>query len=289
MEQTTGDAGFHQRLGHVLGALGGNRFWPSLTAMLRDVVTFDSWVALLFRREQPPLVLHPGYNSHAETALFSSYTRELYVLDPFYLFSKDFGMDRASGLYRLDEVAPECFRETEYFRRYFARMVGVDELQFLLPTEEGVLSLSLGSRTAFAQQDLSFLCRYEPWLIPLLRQAALADAGRAQQRDDQAGERWSAPSLEERLRQVPRLTDREVQTALLVLAGHSTKGIAYEMSISPETVKVHRRNLYDKLGISTQAALFALFLTRDSAPPNSARLDPQVPRLVASNSGGAKG
>jgi DNA-binding CsgD family transcriptional regulator len=69
-------------------------------------------------------------------------------------------------------------------------------------------------------------------------------------------------SLEERLRNRgdARLTDREVQTALLVLAGHSTKGIANEMGISPETVKVHRRNVYDKLGVSTQAALFALFL-----------------------------
>jgi hypothetical protein len=115
VEPTTGDAGFHQRLGQVLGALRGNRFWPSLSAMLRDVVRFDSWVALIFRREQAPLVRHPGYNSQAETALFCSYTRELYVLDPFYLFSKDFGVDRASGLYRLDEVAPE------YFRRHCAR------------------------------------------------------------------------------------------------------------------------------------------------------------------------
>jgi DNA-binding CsgD family transcriptional regulator len=40
------------------------------------------------------------------------------------------------------------------------------------------------------------------------------------------------------------LTDREEQTALLVLAGHSTKGIAYELGISPETVKVHRRNFF---------------------------------------------
>ena len=34
------------------------------------------------------------------------------------------------------------------------------------------------------------------------------------------------------------------------------------LAISAETVKVHRRNLYAKLGIASQAELFSQFLAR---------------------------
>lgn len=57
-----------------------------------------------------------------------------------------------------------------------------------------------------------------------------------------------------------RLTAREVETARLILQGFSSKAIAQQLSISPETVKVHRRNLYHKLNVSGHGELFALVL-----------------------------
>jgi len=227
---------------------------------------------MIFRTGLPPLVLHQGYNNQLEVGLFAGYVRELHVLDPFFVFSQGLGGggNFTPGLYRLDQVAPECFRETEYFQRYFVRMVGADEVQFLLPLENsGVLSFSLGRRVAFTEPDIGALCLYQPWLLQLMRHAALADEGRVLADVGEPGNGEPPPTLEERLRQrgTPRLTDREVQTALLVLAGHSSKGIACELGISPETVKVHRRNLYDKLGVSTQAAMFALFMPTDAAAP----------------------
>ena len=56
------------------------------------------------------------------------------------------------------------------------------------------------------------------------------------------------------------LSEREREIVALVLQGHSTQSIAGRLDISPGTVKIHRRNLYRKLGIGTQAALFASFL-----------------------------
>ncbi len=47
-----------------------------------------------------------------------------------------------------------------------------------------------------------------------------------------------------------RLTLREIETARLILQGSSSKAIAQQMGISPETVKVHRRNLYRKLNVN---------------------------------------
>jgi DNA-binding CsgD family transcriptional regulator len=56
------------------------------------------------------------------------------------------------------------------------------------------------------------------------------------------------------------LSEREREIVALVLQGHSTESIAGRLDISPGTVKIHRRNIYRKLGIGTQAELFASFL-----------------------------
>jgi DNA-binding CsgD family transcriptional regulator len=65
------------------------------------------------------------------------------------------------------------------------------------------------------------------------------------------------------------LTEREMAIARMVLRGNSSKAIADRLAISPETVKVHRRHLYSKLGISTQPELFSRFIEAlgdDAAP-----------------------
>lgn len=59
-----------------------------------------------------------------------------------------------------------------------------------------------------------------------------------------------------------RLTVHEIETARLILQGFSSKAIARQMGISPETVKVHRRNLYHKLNVNGHGELFALVLQR---------------------------
>ena len=246
---------FHQRLGHILSHATDEGFWPALAAFLRHSVAFDSWVAMIFRENQSPYVLHEGDGDILGDELFDEYVRGLYVLDPFYLFSMS---SFRPGIFRLDEVAAEHFRETEYYLRYFAHNVVADEIQFLTPLPgRGVLSLSLGSKRRFTDTEIGALCLYAPWILPLLHIPAQTIHANASEDviPTQVG-------IEERLRRraEPNLTDREVQTAILLLAGHSTKGIAAHMGISPETVKVHRRNLYDKLGVSTQAGIFALFL-----------------------------
>jgi DNA-binding CsgD family transcriptional regulator len=45
------------------------------------------------------------------------------------------------------------------------------------------------------------------------------------------------------------LTKREPELTRLMLRGHSVKSAAWEMRISPDTIKMHRKNLYAKLNI----------------------------------------
>lgn len=56
------------------------------------------------------------------------------------------------------------------------------------------------------------------------------------------------------------LTHRERQITQLLLRGHSSKSTARELGIAPGTVMVHKRNLFAKLGITSQYELFSSFI-----------------------------
>ena len=62
-----------------------------------------------------------------------------------------------------------------------------------------------------------------------------------------------------------QLTARELDVGRLMLSGCSNKEIARKLEISAETVKVHKKHIYSKLGIKSQSELFSIFLQAQSA------------------------
>ncbi len=56
------------------------------------------------------------------------------------------------------------------------------------------------------------------------------------------------------------LTPRERQVVELTLRGHSADAIGKRLGISSGTVRIHRRNIYSKLRISSQGELFSEFI-----------------------------
>ena len=56
------------------------------------------------------------------------------------------------------------------------------------------------------------------------------------------------------------LTRRELEVLSLLAAGQSNKQIADSQSVSPNTVKFHVRNLFEKLGVHSRSQATALYL-----------------------------
>ena len=56
------------------------------------------------------------------------------------------------------------------------------------------------------------------------------------------------------------LTPREREVVEFTLKGHSADAVGTILGISPGTVRIHRRNIYAKLRISSQGELFSRFI-----------------------------
>lgn len=260
------DIAWHRSVGQLIEGLDQPNFWTQLVRLLNQYVGFDSWVVLLFSNQQRPEVFAecPGEDGGPDQ-LFQDYLKGLYLLDPFYIASREVPR---TGLYRLSEVAPEHFELTEYYQRYFRLNVVADEIQFNYQLEGGrTLCLSLGSTHRFSAEQIALLSLIQPWVLALLRQRlphelreAIAPAPAVAQVD------WRR-QLEASVQPFKgaQLTARELDVGRLMLSGCSSKEIARKLEISIETVKVHKKHLYSKLGIKSQSELFSLFLQAQNA------------------------
>jgi DNA-binding CsgD family transcriptional regulator len=121
------------------------------------------------------------------------------------------------------------------------------------------LCLSLGSRRRFSPGQVALLDLIRPWVAGLMRQRLAFEPAAA----DHAPPRrpGAHDGFEQAMAQLGTpLTARELDVIRLILSGRSNKEVANKLSISAETVKVHRRNIYGKLAINSQSELFSLFL-----------------------------
>jgi DNA-binding CsgD family transcriptional regulator len=166
----------------------------------------------------------------------------------------------AAGVYRLRDVAPDAFQRSQYFTEYYQQTTLLDELTFIAyPKPDVSLNICLGrdaaSARAFSAAEVVLAQRLAPILTALVEQhwAGLAPGGGV---DDITADVMGALQQRHGI----RLSPRQAEVALMILRGHSTPAIGLRLGLSPQTVKVFRRQLYAKCTISSQAELFVLMM-----------------------------
>lgn len=249
-------------LAHVVDALETDRFFAALRDFINAAVRIDNCVALVFSCDAPPLILHQ-WSPQQPNYFQMLYCQGAYVLDPFYRVSLD---DRRGGTHLLDDIAPDSFNESEFYQTYYRKVQMIDEIGLLFPIDDKrTLHLSLGRRAQsepYTAEDVACVRGIEPLLQSfLLRHARQAiDLWRQAPQDVPHTDSADGALITTRWLAAYHVTGREAEIAAMVLRGHSNTSIGLTLNISTETVKVHRRNLYAKVRISSQAELFLLFI-----------------------------
>lgn len=225
---------------------------------LGELAPLTSFIVFDFAIDRQPALIDSNYDLDYLMHQMSQYRSGLYLLDPFWRTV----VEGQTGLLRLDDIAPEDFRQSEYFLRHYQATGVVDELRYVVPLHPGrsvhvfvereapLSAFDAGERGRFADVEALVRTFVEPHFARRDRQRRQASPPRP------------AFDLREQIHamQPGQITARESDIIELMLKGHSAKSMARVLDIEEGTVTNHKRNIYAKIGIHSQAQLFDRFL-----------------------------
>ncbi len=257
---------WHQAIGRASAGLHTQQFPAMLIEALGQLVNIESVMITLEYTDRCPVLLYDqGFPEDKRELAINRYFSVGYMLDP---FSLAVSSGLAQGFCLLSEVAPDNFYESSYYKTYYLAEGAVEDCYFVVDLGEkskisiGLYNGYLGeSSNPFGKDELAALRAVEPLVKQLIHSHWSGEILESDKPKTVVDHSNISP-MEAALKNFgqPLITEREQQIAHLVLRGHSTKSAARELDISPETVKEHRKNLYRKLEINTQAQLFSLFI-----------------------------
>jgi len=247
-------------LAKLIAADPDDSFDDTLLAWLKTCLYFDGLTSIAYFDDSNPIALQL-WSAHSEThsLMGTEYLNRAYLLDPFYNLHVQ---KRPEGVYRLMDVAPDQFNRTQYYNEYYRFTGTTDEMGMLFRPAEGMtvitsLDRNRQSLRRFSQSDLGTINTISPILSAL---------GKKRYGAISTGKRHKELSIKDPLTQALRrdhaisLSPRQTEVALLVLKGHSSNSIGSILGISPQTVKVFRKQIYRRCNIGSQAELFKLLL-----------------------------
>lgn len=250
-----------EQIGQMIAAEGTPAFPGKLANFLRTLAPYEFTVIFAYRDAARPLDLYDDFPGNKRAVFVTDYQAGPYLLDPFYLAATN---PVLPGLYRMRDVAPDRFYQGEYFRNYYVQTGLAEEIGFFVVAgccTVIVVSL-MRSQKAFSAKE--FAAIQSGW--PIVEAACMRHWSHLAGQFDTTGNGDVGTSDGAIQRSFQRfgegqLTPREREVVEYTLKGHSAEAIRHILGISSGTVRIHRRNIYAKLGISSQGELFARFIS----------------------------
>lgn len=264
-------AGWYREIGAIVDALEDEDIPERLVRALGHLVPFEMAAVFVYRGRSRPLPIFDNFATVDARKGIAAFVENTYVLNPLY---QAYQKGLEEGVYRMRDLVPDAFFESEYCKAY--RVMprrgeeigyltdnwpqGMQELLLVLALDSNALAEITLSRSrdgpGFDEAEISRLSDVVPLVGALFRRYwAVFGASRSRtpppdRRVDDAFDDFGKSVL----------TDREREVTQMILRGHSSESIGFNLGISLGTVKTHRKNVYAKLAISSQSELLSLFL-----------------------------
>jgi len=239
--------------------LGEADFMTAVLDVLRAVCPIDSGGCLVFYRNRRPLSLLHRFNPTERQVPADIYSTGPYALDPQYrLFLKGC----ANGAYWLREIAPDDFYRSEYCQTFYSKTGVADSIDVIWRIDDDTAINFFLQRNVhsndFGAADLAALNLILPMVFAALTKHHQLSASVPQSSVADKTHQQVECTLNNFASSL--LTPRERDVLLYMLRGYSSALTAQRLNSSDGTVKIHRKNIYRKLDIGSQAELFSLFI-----------------------------
>ncbi|MBL4802011.1 MAG: helix-turn-helix transcriptional regulator [Emcibacter sp.] len=233
--------------------VGTSAFLPALSDTLRQVVKFDCSGVMFYNGSEVQNIYEGDFSPNFKKYI-DLYLKGLYLLDPHYdLLAKG----AKTGLYRFQDIAPDCYHDSEYYNEFIKHVGITDEYDFIIKVGNDYVDFyldNLGNK--FSEEDDKILAMISPMVLHLLEKhwEKYSKGSDLKKKD---GTKKPYQNIFDSFGK-SILTEREQQVVQYILNGHSSKSLALKLNISLSTVKIHRKHIYQKFDITTQSELFSL-------------------------------
>lgn len=250
--------GWQAEVANLVGASDSQSVAEHLIALICTTVSNNGTSLLVFHTDAPPEVLHHSLAPSRAKHYLDRYLAGPYLLDPLYQMALQ---PDKPAMCRFRDTQPDRFHSSEYYRQYVERTHLVDEMDFLLGVSSSSALVIVCGRTEkrFTRVELNRLKLIEPVVRSAMQRVWDSREGAGLHDDRDHGMHQRLTECFDNFGE-DALTQREREITQLLLRGHSSKSIARELGIAPGTVMVHKRNLFAKLGITSQYELFSSFI-----------------------------
>ncbi len=252
-------------LSQCIDSIGSDHFTDNLLSALKSITDFDYLVSFAYHQKEKPVCLYHCFSPAERVVFVDDYLKGPYLLDPFF---RACSRTVDAGLYRLRDIAPDRFLQSEYYRSYYERTGLTEEVcyTFYLQGDVAVV-ISLmrsGDSQRFSAREFRLLESVSPIVCSLSQRHWQALSTGLENKPSEQNAQDNHSMIEDTVTELfsPRITPRETQVVAQVLEGHSSDSIAKSLGISVGTVRIHRRNIYAKLNISSQEELFAMLFQK---------------------------
>jgi DNA-binding CsgD family transcriptional regulator len=259
------DSNFADGASRLIGQLNSPAFPALICQELNQLVESDLTAILAYPLGNTPLLLHDGLKGVSSPTVMETYLGGTYLLDACYVACTQNSSD---GFYRLSDVAPDEFFSANYYNSpdvhpCISMESGslAEELFYLSQPSPGFFFcfslMRSADRERYTEDEFAVLHKAAPLVNALIAKHwhELHSTYRATKSATHDPIEIAFSTFER-----DRLSAREQHIVSLILRGHSSFSIGNHLGIVEGTVKNHRKSIYAKLAISSQAELFAMFV-----------------------------
>lgn len=257
--------------GGIVAAIGTDMFFQKIADLMKQCIPFEALIVFLYRENSAPVLLASFMDVENFQKGLDNYLRYTYVINPVY---RAYLEGIVPNTYLIAELLSPRYTDQIATSGLDIRVEGNEAIGYRTPgwpknkTEilalirlPGNKMIELNFMTAEAGGQPEKCHAFVKSIYPVLASAVVKHF-EFSATDFEASS--ASPSQEYWFQSFGEevLTARERSVVRMILTGYSSNAIALKLGISLPTVKSHRRNIYAKLQISSQAELFSLFVQR---------------------------